>query len=94
MNDETTTKRTYVRKPKIFGVFVIGDDGKETLIEYVQHYSTPQARAVALEGRITVREAGTDDLIAIGRDGIQYRKLEQDADEGQGDLYNAGQDQS
>lgn len=92
--DISTTKRKYNRKPKIFGVFATDSDGNEHLVEYIEHYSAPQARAAALEGRIEVREAGTEDLIAIGRDGTPYRKLSDDAgDDGQGDLYkkDAGQ---
>lgn len=92
--DISTTKRKYNRKAKIFGVFATDADGNEHLVEYVEHYSAPQARAAALEGRIEVREAGTDDLIAIGRDGTPYRKLADDSEDGgQRDLYKkeAGQ---
>lgn len=89
-----TEKRKYNRKAKIFGVFAAYADGNEHLVEYVEHYSAPQARTAALEGRISVREAGTDDLIAIGRDGIQYRKLADDSEDGgQRDLYQKDADQ-
>lgn len=89
-----TEKRKYNRKAKIFGVFTTDSGGREHLVEYVEHYSSPQARAAALEGRISVREAGTDDLIAIGRDGIPYRKLADDSEDGgQRDLYQKDADQ-
>ena len=92
--DSITTKRKYSRKAKIFGVFATDADGNEHLVEYVEHYSAPQARTVALEGRIAVREAGTDELIAIGRDGTPYRKLADDLDDGgQRDLYKKDADQ-
>lgn len=92
--DISTTKRKYNRKAKIFGVFATDADGNEHLVEYVEHYSAPQARTVALEGRIEVREAGTDELIAIGRDGTPYRKLADASDDGgQRDLYKEDTDQ-
>lgn len=41
-----------------------------------------------------MREASTEDLIAIGRDGTPYRKLADDSEDGgQRDLYQKDADQ-
>lgn len=67
MND-TPVRKTKTPKAKVFGVYLIDNDGSESLIEYVEHHSKPQAQAAVLAGKIEVREADHRDMIRIGRD--------------------------
>lgn len=74
MND-TPVRKTKTPKAKVFGVFLIDNDGNESLIEYVEHHSKPQAQAAVLAGKIEVREADHRDMIRIGRDNTPVRWL-------------------
>lgn len=90
MND-TPVRKTKTPKAKVFGVFLIDNDGNESLIEYVEHHSKPQAQAAVLAGKIEVREADHHDLMTIGREGIDVRWLTKPFDEDdQSDFLKAG----
>ena len=56
MND-TPVRKTKTPKAKVFGVYLIDDEGSRNLIEYVEHHSKPQAQSAVLAGKIEVREA-------------------------------------
>ena len=87
--NQTTERKPRETKPKIFGTFLIDDEGNEQLISYVEHYSKPQAQAKALDDRIVTRLADHNDLIAIGRDGTEVQYLAADFDpDAQSDLIN------
>lgn len=77
------------RKAKIFGVYVIDEDGNRNKIANVEHYSKPQAKNRALEGKIEVEELAYDDLMRIGADGEQVMRLD-DSDDGQMDAFGDG----
>lgn len=88
MNEQQT--QTKNRKPKIFGVYVITEDGRREKLANVEHYSKPQARNAALDGKIEVEELGYDDLMRVGADGEHVIRLDSDdADDGQQDAFPA-----
>lgn len=74
MND-TPVRKTKTTKAKVFGVYLIDDEGRRNLIEYVEHHSKPQAQAAVLAGKIDVRETDHRDMIQIGRDNTPVRWL-------------------
>lgn len=91
--NDTPARKPRETKPKIFGTFLITDEG-EQLIGYTEHFSKPQAQAKCLEGRVETRLASTDDLIRIGREDIEVDRLAADfEDERQGTIPGAGDEQ-
>lgn len=75
--NEAPARKPRETKPKIFGTF-LNLDGREELIGYTEHYSKTQAQSKCLDGRIETRLASTDDLIRIGREGIEVDRLAAD----------------
>lgn len=88
--NETPTRKTKTPKAKVFGVYLIDDDGNENLIEYVEHHSKPQAQSAVLAGKIEVREADHHDMVRIGREGTPVRWLDMTPDEPKMDAFKAG----
>lgn len=80
-NNNAPKRKPREVKPKIFGTFLITEDGKEQLVGYTEHYTKTQAQAKCLYGRIETRLASTDDLIRIGRDNIDVDRLPADFDD-------------
>ena len=71
----------------------IDEDGNEKLIGYTEHHSKTQAQSKALDGRIVTRQADHNDLIRIGREGIEVDYLHADFDHGQDSLPGVGGDE-
>ena len=69
--NQTTERKPRETKPKIFGTFLIDDDGNEQLIAYFEHYSKPQAQAKALDDRIVTRLADHNDHPAQSKLGLR-----------------------
>lgn len=92
MNDNAApTRKPKSKNAKIFGTFIIREDGTEELLQYTEHYSKPQAQSKALDGRVETREASIDDLMRIGADGIAVERLAADfEDETQHDAFRGG----
>lgn len=78
MNEQTQTKN---RKAKIFGVYVIDANGNREKLANVEHYSKPQARNAALEGKVEVEELAYDELMRIGADGETVIRLDDDGED-------------
>lgn len=88
---EIETRKTKTPKAKVFGVYLIDENGNENLIEYVEHNSRPQAQAAVLADKITVREADHHDLMKIGREGHDVRWLNKPfSDEESEDIFKVG----
>lgn len=83
MNEQTSK----TRKAKMFGVYVISESGVRTKLANVEHYSKPQAKNRALEGKIEVEELAYDDLMRIGADGEGVLRLDENEDDGQADAF-------
>jgi hypothetical protein len=69
-------------KPRIFA---IRRKATGEIIAYVRHHLKREATRIAL-GEIETEECGTDDLIAIGRDGTTVIGMEPAIDPNQQDL--------
>lgn len=91
--NQSTERKARETKPKIFGTFLIDDDGREQLIAYTEHYSKPQAQAAVLADRVVTRLADHNDLIAIGRDGTEVQYLHADFEDDQADAFREGGNQ-
>lgn len=68
------------RRPKD-RIYVTRLDGKP--IAHVRHYTQRQAHALAVGGRVVTEEATVDDLMRIGREGIEIGGVEPDVDPNQ-----------
>lgn len=85
MNEKTKSK---TRKAKIFGVYVIDANGNREKLANVEHYSKPQAKNRALEGKIEVEELAYDELMRIGADGETVMRIDDDGvDDGHQDFF-------
>lgn len=84
MNEQTSKSR----KAKIFGVYVIDEDGNRNKLANVEHYSKPQAKNRALEGKIEVEELSYDELLQVGAEGETVMRLDEGStDDGQQDAF-------
>lgn len=85
MNEQTSK----TRKAKIFGVYVIDEDGNRNKLANVEHYSKPQAKNRALEGKIEVEELSYDELLQVGAEGETVMRLDEGStDDGQLDAFD------
>lgn len=88
--NNTPVRKTKTPKAKVFGVYLIDDEGSRNLIEYVEHHSKPQAQAAVLAGKVEVVEADHHDMVQIGREGTPVRWLDRTDDEGQEGMSYGG----
>lgn len=65
-------------------IFVTRFDGKP--IAYTRHHRASSAQALVMDGRIETTEASIDDLMHIGKEGIEVGGFEPDIDPAQQQL--------